>query len=273
MQKNTDYESLPKTSSPITIKKFINHNSAGRIHFHEEIEILYFTRGYDRVISNMQEHEVREGDIVFINGNELHTGCLRGRDSTFYCIHIKTDFFHNFIGNEYVIFENVIRSDVARALLDKLISEERKDGFKSAIEVKKTLYEFFSYISKKFARSIFGDEEYKKHFKRLDTFNSVIEYIDEHYYENISVDSLAARFFISTSYFSHLFKKKANMSLVEYLNETRLRHARALLENEDLSIGEISLKVGFNDINYFSRIFKKKVGVTPTEYRRTFRNN
>lgn len=273
MKNSINYEILPKTSSPVAIKNFVNHNSAKRVHFHEEIEILYLTKGCDRVISNMQEHDVKAGDIVFVNGKELHTGCLCGRDSTYYCIQVKTDFFHNLIENEYVIFENIIRDDIASSLLDKLILEEKKGGFKSAIAVKKTLYEFFEYISENFARFIFSGEEYKKHFKRLDTFNSVIEYIDEHYRESISADSLAARFFISTSYFSHLFKERANMSFVEYLNETRLRHARTLLENEDLSIGEISLNVGFNDINYFSRIFKKKVGITPTEYRRGFKNN
>ena len=48
---------------------------------------------------------------------------------------------------------------------------------------------------------------------------------------------------------------------------------KALLENEELSVGEIAMRVGFNDINYFSRIFKREVGMTPTEYRRGFKNN
>lgn len=273
MKNNTAYEALPKTSSPVIIKKFVNHNSEGRVHFHEEIEILYFKKGRGRVISNMQEYEVSAGDIVFSNGNELHAGCFHGRDTVCYCIQVKTDFFHNLVGCEYVIYENIIRSEFAASLLEKLISEEKKGGFRSALQVKKTLYEFFLYISENFTRSVFSDEEYKKRFKRLDTFNSVIEYLDGHYYENISVDSIASRFFMSSSYFSHLFKKRANKSLVEYLNETRLRHAKALLENEELSVGEIALRVGFNDINYFSRIFKREVGVTPTEYRRGFKNN
>ena len=272
MRNSTTYESLPKTSSPATVKKFVNHNSEGRVHFHEEIEILYFTEGMGRVICNMKEFKVGAGDIVFSNGNELHAGCFDERGSVYYCIQLKTDFFNNFIGGEYVSYENLIKSEYARELLDKVISEDKKGGYKSAIEINKTLYELFSYLSVNFAHSVLSAQEYKKRFKRLDTFNSVIEYIDAHYYENISVDFIASRFYISTSYFSHLFKKRAKKSLVEYLNETRIRHAKAILENETLSVGEIALKVGFSDINYFSRIFKREVGMTPTEFRRAFKN-
>ena len=273
MRNNTNYETLPETSSPVIIKKFVNHNSGARVHFHEEMEILYFKGGKGRVICNMCEYEVTAGDIIFVNGNELHAGCFGGQGSTYYCIQIKADFFSNLIANEYVSYENLIRSDYACRLLEKVIREEKEGGYKSAIEIKKTLYEFFAYVSENFAHSVLSEAEYKKRFKRLDTFNSVIEYIDDHYYENISVDFIASRFYISTSYFSHLFKKRAGKSLVEYLNETRIRHAKALLENGNLSVGEISGAVGYNDINYFSRIFKRECGITPTEYRKEAKNN
>ena len=96
----------------------------------------------------------------------------------------------------------------------------------------------------------------------------VIRYIGEHYYENISIDFLASKFYVSASYFSHIFKKFAQKSLVEYLNEVRISHAKVLLERDNMSIGEISAKVGYSDINYFSRRFKKEVGITATEYRK-----
>lgn len=268
MKNATIYEILPKTHSPIMIKKFVNHNSGRCLHFHDEMEILYFTHGNGRVVCNMREYEVTAGDIIFVNGNELHSGDFCEKGSTYYCIHIRTDFFHNLIGKEYVSFENLIRNSFARSLLDKVILNEANRGFKSLIETRKTLYEFFSCISEKFAHSVLSEAEYKKKFKKLDTFNLVIRYIGEHYYENISIDFLASKFYVSASYFSHIFKNFAQKSLVEYLNEVRISHAKVLLERENMSIGEISAKVGYSDINYFSRRFKKEVGITATEYRK-----
>ena len=270
MKNATSYEALPETRSPVIIRKFVNHNSEGRLHFHEEMEILYFTHGSGRVICNMREYEVSAGDIIFANGNELHAGDFGGSGSTYYCIQIRTDFFHNLIGKEYVSFENLIRCDFARSLLDAVIANGKNADFKSLIEMKKALYEFFAYVSENFAHSVLTEAEYKKKFKRLDTFNSIIEYIDAHYYENISVNFLASKFYVSASYFSHMFKKRAKKSLVEYLNELRIRHAKVLLEREGASVSEISARVGYSDINYFSRRFKKEVGITATEYRKRF---
>ena len=272
MKNVTPYESLPQTKMPVIIKRFKNHNSEGRIHFHEEIEILYFTEGEGHVLVNMQEHRAKAGDIIFVNGNELHAGSFGDVSGVYYCIQVRTDFFHNLIGDEYVIFQNHIKDGLAAKLIDTVIAESEKVGFSSILAIKKALFQLFSHLSEHFAVSVLSESEYKKRFMRLDTFNSVIEYIDAHYAEPLSVEDIAGRFYISASYFSHLFKKRAKKSLVEYLNGLRIRHARSLLEKDDLCIGEVAMSVGFNDLNYFSRRFKKETGKTPTEYRRRYRS-
>ncbi len=264
----TTYESLPMFSYPIRVQKFIDHASVDHIHWHEEIEILYFSQGEGIISCNLQEHAVKEGDIVVINSKELHTGCIRGNDTVYYCIHVNTEFFHNLIGNEYAIFHNFIKNDECVDLMSKIIAETQKNSFKSLIAVKKMMYEFFLLIGNFYVTAILKNEEYKKQFNRLDTFNSIIEYIDRHYDEELNVPALAEQFFISPSYFAHLFKKRTNKGVIEYINEVRVNRARAILEKEDVSIGAIACRVGFNDINYFSRKFKAITGMTPTEYKR-----
>ena len=263
----TTYEALPMSSYPVRIQRFVDHRGS-RVHWHEEIEILLFTKGTGTVLCDLKELSVKQGEIVMINGNELHTGSINGEGTTYYCIHINTDFFHNLIGNEYVIFEHIINNGECERLLKSVIEKTREGGFKNITAVKRMLYEFFDLIAEKYVSSVLNEAEYKKHFRRLDTFNSVIEYIDLHYDEELSVQSLAKQFYLSASYFSHMFKERGDTSVMEYINEVRISHAKNFLEREALSVGEIACRVGFNDINYFSRRFRATTGMTPSEYRR-----
>ena len=65
----TIVETLVLEHQPYRIKKFVNHRAKGYGHFHEEVEILYFVSGEGALTCNLKEYAVREGDIVFINGN------------------------------------------------------------------------------------------------------------------------------------------------------------------------------------------------------------
>ena len=262
------YEFLPMFTDPVRIRKFVDHQSVDHIHWHEEIELLYFTEGEGVISCDLKEYTVKAGDIVFVNGKELHTGCLRGTKTVYYCIHVDKDFFHNLIGNEYVVFQNIISDDVCSVLIENAICEAQKDGFESLIAVKKIMYEFFQLVGRSYISTVLSKGDYVNHFKKLHTFNSIIEYIDRHFDEELNANILAKQFYMSPSYFSHLFKKRVNKTVTEYINEIRISHAKSFLEREDMSIGEIASLVGFSDINYFSRKFKALTGMTPSEYRR-----
>ncbi len=73
---------------------------------------------------------------------------------------------------------------------------------------------------------------------------------------------------ISESYFHMLFKKWAGMSPVDYRNRLRIAHARSILQNSTMSIGEVSAAVGFDDQFYFSRVFKSVTGMSPQKFRK-----
>lgn len=265
---HTSYESLPIFTHPIRVRKFVDYRSVDHIHWHEEIELLYFTEGEGVVSCDLKEYTVKAGDIVFVNGKELHTGCLRGTKNVYYCIHVDAAFFHNLIGDEYVVFQNIISDDGCADLIKKVIYETQKDGFESLIAIKKIMYEFFALAGRSHISSVLSKDDYINNFKKLYTFNSIIEYIDRHFDEELNINTLAKQFYMSSSYFSHLFKKWVNKTVTEYINEIRISHAKSFLEREDMSIGEIANLVGFSDINYFSRKFKAITGMTPSEYRR-----
>ncbi len=269
MKKVYEYERLP-IGAPITARKISRHVSGGRIHWHEEIEILYFTQGKAVTACNLQNIAVQKGDIVLVNGNEPHIGIVSEHDSAFYCIHFNVSFFHNFIGNEYLLFQNLIQDEECKRILDELLKSIHKNDYQNKIKTQRLAFEFFTILSDKYVKSILSEAEYKKQFKKIDTFHEMITYIHKHYTENLTVSGIAEQFFISPSYFAHFFKSKAQKSVIEYINELRVSHAKSLLEKEGCSIGSVAFEVGFNDLNYFCRKFKSLTGKTPGEYKKYF---
>lgn len=93
------------------------------------------------------------------------------------------------------------------------------------------------------------------------------KYIHQHYNQDISLDDIASMSGFSTYYFCKMFKKYYHVSFTDYLTSLRIKHAKELLQNPDLSIKEITEMIGYLDSNYFTRVFKKYEGLTPTEYR------
>ena len=101
------------------------------------------------------------------------------------------------------------------------------------------------------------------------TVRDCINYVDFHYMEALSLESLAARFAVNKNYLSNRFHKEVGMTLTDYINQTRIHRAVRLLEKTPLPLQEIAEQCGFSDANYFTRIFKKVNGMSPNEYRKS----
>ncbi|MBA2936799.1 response regulator [Paenibacillus sp. CGMCC 1.16610] len=107
-----------------------------------------------------------------------------------------------------------------------------------------------------------------RNWKKEMIIKTCLQYIEEHYAEDLFLEAVASKFYFNTSYFSHYFKVNTGISFSQYLLRTRLRKGKELLEETDSKIYEISKLIGFKDTKYFNRVFKKEFGVTPEEYRR-----
>lgn len=96
----------------------------------------------------------------------------------------------------------------------------------------------------------------------------VQRFIDSHYSENLSLSSLAKRFYLSPSYLSALFSRSAGSTFSSYLEKVRMEKGALLLRTTHRNISEISAAVGYQNSRYFCRLFKEYYSCTPTEYRR-----
>lgn len=94
-----------------------------------------------------------------------------------------------------------------------------------------------------------------------------LEYIENNYGTDISLNEISEKLNISSYYFSKLFKEETNEGFIEYLTRRRVDRAKEMLKDPAKSIKEVGSECGYSDPNYFSRIFKKSTGMTPTEYK------
>lgn len=94
-----------------------------------------------------------------------------------------------------------------------------------------------------------------------------LQYIRQHYSEELALDELAQRYYFNPSYFSTLFKKYTGKHFTGYVTDLRLEIAYSKLLETDKKVYEVAQEVGYKDIKYFFKLFKKRFGLTPDECR------
>lgn len=100
-----------------------------------------------------------------------------------------------------------------------------------------------------------------------DVAGEIKRYIDQNYTRNISLDTLAERFFFSREYIGRLFRAQYGRGVYEYVQQVRMERAMQLLKNNDLSLQAIAEHLGYSNANYFSKAFRKFYGKAPSAFR------
>jgi two-component system response regulator YesN len=99
-----------------------------------------------------------------------------------------------------------------------------------------------------------------------------IDYIMNHYMDDLSLGTVAREVYVSEYYLSHLFRKEMNQTFSGYVTRVRIEKAREFLrENINARIQEVAGMAGFSDSNYFAKIFKKITGTSPRSYQTFFK--
>jgi AraC-like DNA-binding protein len=97
-------------------------------------------------------------------------------------------------------------------------------------------------------------------------FHFVLHYIHEHLTENIPIDALCRKAYLSRNIFFKWFKEQFGITPLQYINRERLKLAKQLLADRNNTVSQVSMQCGFNDTNYFIRLFRSAEGITPGTY-------
>ena len=230
--------------------------------WHNNIEILYFTRGKGTAIIDSESIPVSPHDIIFINSNNIHT-VYSNTSVAYCCLIVDSDFCtENGINVTETDYKTLIRSEEAEVLFKKVINELDNDyQFKEA-GCKSAVLELMVYLSRNFILNEKASAEKKSN----ENIRLAIGYIRSHINDQLTIEEIANETGLSKYHFAREFKKITGFTVISYINTLRCRKAQKLLAKNEFPIHEIALKCGFENNSYFSKTFKKHTGFLPSEY-------
>lgn len=127
--------------------------------------------------------------------------------------------------------------------------------------------EMLQYLRQFVSRHILEAPEFGSQESSNETFRTILQYVNQNYLQDLSIQSLSQKFYTNPSYISQLFKKETGETFTAYIAKLRITYACELLSGTSQMVGEIAEKAGYPDYFYFTKIFKRMIGKTPSQFR------
>lgn len=251
-------------------------------HSHSRYEIYYFHSGKCQYVIGGKSIDLAPGDLIIMNGLREHGPVMDDRftyirstvlfDGTAvrsvliqpHSVDVLRPFAHasyfrwSLKGQLKLEFEDMLFR------LQRFYSKKNIMGYQ---RLRNTFLELLLFIYERFV-------ENDKSADRLPTVKEktvqqALSYIEQYYTEDIKLEQLSSHLFVSRFYLMKIFKELTDFTVFEYIHQRRVNQAKLLLSlNKELTITEISFKVGYKQPSHFTRTFKKWAGLTPEQYRK-----
>ena len=270
---------------PYLVLDVINDQSYPRnpgfqvMHWHEDLQFIYVLDGEIEIKTLDTSARVNKGSGIFINKNVIHL-VNKKTPSCHYNSFVFPDYFLKFyFGSPATAFVECIvgKEELPICCFPKEMGWCKPILFALSrladLENRKT--EFYAYEVLCLLSTLWLEvcRNIRLPDKNIDTamggrMQKFLQYINEHYGEDISLDRLAESANVSKSECLRCFKTSMQTTPYKYLTEYRLSKAAELLKNSDEPIGTIAGSVGFRQISHFGKCFKEKTGFSPRDYRK-----
>lgn len=256
-----------------------SNNDLGKVslHHHDFYECYLFISGDVTYLIEGKTFCLEPGDIVLINSKELHQAIINSKDVVYerIVLWLNRSFLKELSTKETnlsLCFESLNRNNVLRAdfevkqnirlLLNKLISLESYKGIGRELLYKAYITELLVHIN----NIAFNDKvRLDVDIKKSNLIDGIIEYINNHIEEDITVDEISECFYLSKFHLSREFKKHTGTTLHRYIVQKKLIEAKELILKET-PITSVYKQCGFGDYSNFFRAFKNEYGVTPKQF-------
>lgn len=247
-----------------------NNTRCYNAHWHERMELTFVHAGSMRLTLGNEEYVIPCGSLGIIPPEKIHSAFTGENGVEYYTIMFDIPSFYNASfatekhlkpivnrQNDFIPMTN--DADIIDTVVSLIQEQLNGDEYYSLTVIGK-IYILFALLYRKclsFQTSLERQSE---------NFTIILDYISNHYCDQISSAELSAKFGYSEAYFCRRFKAITGLTPVKYIHILRLEKAKSLLKSGNTKIAVVSAKCGFNSVSYFSKLYKKYFGIAPNDY-------
>lgn len=254
------------------------------LHWHDELEAFVVTEGTAVITAGTKKYTVKQGEGMFINAGVLHSGC--SKDCPVCRIHSIT-FHPRLVGGsvDSIFWQNYVQPLLTNPILKYIYLDNSEPWHKEAINAIESAWqncanEPFGYefqvrsalselILQIFAyQPIVSKRPSEKELRNSNRIKLMLQFIQDHYSEQINITMIANTAMISESECLRCFHNIVGIPPIQYLKQFRIQKATELLISTNETIAKIGAQCGFQDTSYFIKTFRVQKKCTPSEYRK-----
>lgn len=248
-------------------------------HWHTEVEILRVDRGRFDLYLNRRHYTLEAGDVAFINAGTIHHGS--GEDCVYECVVFRADMLlsQTNVGairryvkplvrrqsavSEYFPSGEAVEVDACVTELTALLGAPH-EGRELAVTATLLRLLYTLYRGGFVTELLTG----KGQERQLEQLTSLLDWIEEHYTEHITLSELSMASGLNEKYLCRFFKAYTSHTPIDYVNRLRIERAADDLRTKHSTVTEAAYANGFNDSAYFTKLFHRIKGMSPTTYKK-----
>lgn len=258
-------------------------------HWHEELELLIVAEGTAVIATGNEKHIAKKGQGYFVNAQILHAMW----DTTHSNCRFHSIVFHPRLAGgsrDSVFWQKYIVPLVENRDLSALFLDGSKEWHGEILNFIETIWQYCKeepegyelQVRHLLSQILFRLVKYhpiplhgisEKEFRDAKRIKQMLQYVEEHYAEDINAGEIAQSAAISESECLRCFHKTIGITPIQYLKQFRLQKAENLLAETDWRVTKICSRCGISNSSYFTKIFREYKGCTPVEYRKRSRGN
>lgn len=247
-------------------------------HWHKKFEIIRVISGSFDVYLDNVEYNLSEGDVLFIEYGCLHRGIPN--NCVYECIVFDinmlrkqqndavTSYFLPIIDSS-VRIKRVLskKDDILYSAVNSILYALKHCNPYYELEVYSGLFKLFAQL---YSRGYITNEAKQIRSRQAEKITALIDWIEDNYTEEITLEMLADKCGISQKYLCRIFKNYTDKTPINFINELRIENACHELSVKKNTVTQAALLSGFNDLSYFSKTFKQHKGITPKQYKNKY---
>lgn len=256
------------SSNSLGINIFLHKVEYFVLHWHTAAEFLLVLDGETKITIKDETFVFHKEDLIFINAYEPHT-IISSDGAVILALQMDIKNFtssYKFDINS-VKYKNNQYENI-KSIMARLIKLRSEAAPSHELLMQSLIYKLQYEMVTNYKIDNYSKDFNESYFQHMNKLRDVLSFVQSNYTKDISLTSVAEKFFYSPSYLSRLFENTMGVSFKKYISNLRLSHAVDLLLNSSKSIDEIAEESGFSNTRSFVFLHKESYGCLPSEHRK-----